>query len=319
MQQKFPEALLNLALWDQLAAGQCEEVAYSVMKELPPKFRFIGVKRYTAGDQQRYIASFEWRESTQSALSTFSLIPGGTVSLGFDRAQLSSLVPDAELVCEWQESNLYFHGNSVTMDGALIRDILPPNYQALYQELDRVLLPRRTVTIQPFLLETIARSPQEIDPSLCYKEEVRGRMKFVRRTRYPPMSHDSVVQLFGQQGFRLLASDEWEYACAAGSQTLFYWGNGVFDSSQKSVQKPSPYNAFGLDIANGPYNWEFCAEEGLMRGGDGGISACGGCGLLAMYLTCASAYISMLDEQDIGREIYYAHARRTYPLLQGSY
>lgn len=159
-------------------------------------------------------------------------------------------------------------------------------------------------------MEVAARGPEEIDlPPLM--KEIDGKMVPIARTRYCPVSHPAVVELFQNQGFRLPTSDEWEYACASGSRALFYWGNGIFDSSEPQQAHPS-YNAFGLSIANDPFNWEFCAEPGIMRGGDGGISYYGG--ELSMALVCASAHAHYLSEQYVNEGVHYAYARRVYPL-----
>jgi hypothetical protein len=56
-------------------------------------------------------------------------------------------------------------------------------------------------------------------------------------------------------------------------------------------------NAFGLLIARDPYQWELCAEPGLMRGGDGGTALHAGAGTFAAWLTLASAYYCRWDHE----------------------
>ena len=113
-----------------------------------------------------------------------------------------------------------------------------------------------------------------------------------------------------------------EYACAAGTRTLFRWGNSTLPVSipQLGTQKAARWdlhlrqNAFGLLIARDPYQWEMCAEPGFMRGGDDGTALCAGAGTFAAWLTLASAFYSQWDHEIC----YGAHCHLSVILLLAS-
>lgn len=289
MSNELPEVLFDLHRWDELSLRDCEDIAHTVEKKMPSSFRFVGVKSFAAGTRRHHIALFSLKGARNYLNSIFALLPGSIATLGYDRTHRP--VPDEEFVREWQESALYYHFDEVTIDGASVRDILPLNYDALYFEMDHVLSPLRTVTILPFLFETKARTASMIvAPPIS-----RPGNLYEYRSHYP-IPQNAVREVLEYQGFRLPTSDEWEYACAAGSRTLFYWGDGNFSKENEiSYRHPAP-NAFGLYIAQDTYQREFCEEQGVMRGGDGGASACGGCGVLANELTLASSYIGLAYE-----------------------
>lgn len=321
----LPEALFDLHLWDQLSPHACEEIARIVEKHLPASFRFLHVETFAAGTQQHHMALFEWMPSTNHPPCSFALIPGGAATLGYDRTQ--RLVPRKDLVQEWQDCHLYEIA-SITGDVQMLRDCFPDlgvythTYDALYAHMDKVLSPLRTVTISPFLLQISARPAEQFFVSYRRYHQQRSmkgrtRVRWFTQSWPPPAPHQGIVDLLEREGFRLPTSDEWEYACAAQSRTLFYWGNGPFEILSKEHYHTG-VNAFGLSIVQNPYQWEFCAEPGIMRGGDGGGAACGCEGQLADALTLASAYMIRVPEEWLITGVYGAHIRRLYDLIPPS-
>jgi hypothetical protein len=139
--------------------------------------------------------------------------------------------------------------------------------------LDGEMTPLREVAFRPFLMET--------EP----------------RREFPEVEH----------GFRLPTDDEWEYACAAGTRTLFRWGDECptdcypFDAGPRARYPRSAWdlhqrpNAFGLFMPWGDLDLEYCSAAAgagrpyVLRGGDGGGLAHGGAGYFAVWMLLASA------------------------------
>ena len=280
MLQEAARVLQNLSAWDELSLSECEDMARFIATSLPPAFHFERIETYEVGRQRHHMALFEWKGSSQQFSSQFVLIPGGTVTLGHDPTQ--SHAPDEQFIRERLE---------FLEDGEVEREILPTDFAAFSAYVEEKLLPPRTVTLQPFLLEAVAQEAALLLPPPCmtyrrfnmfglkqntFKSFLSdpyrrwSSLNSFDRGRYHVLPHRHVVAFLKQQGFRLPSSDEWEYACAAGSRTLFYWGDWEFLTAENT---PVPYafpNAFGLSIANNPYHWEYCSDPNVMRGGDGG-------------------------------------------------
>ena len=141
----------------------------------------------------------------------------------------------AALVAEWQEHAREFDNcEDVTWEGYLADVLSPP----------------RTVPLGPFLIATRG------------KGKPRGETGAAFRAR------------LDRAGLRLPTADQWEYACSAGTRSLWYWGD------EPGVDPPS--NAFGLTIARNTYVQEALDVPGEYRGGDGGVREHGG----GHYLEC---------------------------------
>lgn len=190
----------------------------------------------------------------------FILVPGGHAALGYDRDNPFS--PD-----EVQSAAL-----ARGSDGRM----------ALAALLDRHLAPVRTATLMPFLIEARAHTLPGSEDGFA---EGASRMR------------EELIQQLERSSFRLPTHDEWEYVCAAGTRTLFRWGDDCpvgrapqeFGEEWDYHRRP---NAFGLLMPEHAGQPEVCADPLLLCGGGAvgplqGVSAS-----FAAWLPLASAWVA---------------------------
>lgn len=117
--------LPTLRQWDQLTKRECRSVASQVATVVPETFEFLELQRHRCGTQRRWVAVYRFGKAL------FSLVPGGRVTLGMERAE-------------------------VVVSAAMLRDLdetrereewrnLPPMKRLLRQS----LTPKRTLFVRP--------------------------------------------------------------------------------------------------------------------------------------------------------------------------
>lgn len=290
---KMKKNLLSLERWDTLTASEseCEAVGRELSQHLPAPWQFTGVRRFQGDQNSHYIAFFDWNGAA------FALIPGGEATLGYDRNNPFVLNEAQEE--EWRRA---------------MKDSVEITTFDKYA--NKTMTPLRRVAIEPFLIEVRTKM-------FGIKEQQNGRLIIERINKSEitykvrKVSHRDTLQIISRDGFRFPTSDEWEYACAAGCRTLWHWGNEYplhcYPKECKNWNLNLKPNAFGLEIANYPYNWEFCAEPGIMRGGDGGVTMYGGGGRTMVWLCLASAFFQVKPEDDTQKH-FGVHLRRVYSI-----
>ncbi len=124
----------------------------------------------------------------------------------------------------------------------------------------------------------------------------------IRAERCELISREELIKQLEDKNFSLLTEDEWEYLCGGGCRTLFPWGESFYNelmADKKGIKNLEKPNFFGLLIAYDSYQMEVLLDKGF-KGGDGGVSCCGG--YPAMACLTASPYFTpdfMLEEEEV--------------------
>lgn len=269
-----------LPRWSDLSPEDRERFARAVPTAIG-RGTFLEIVEMSQGDLTHAVARYDVdaREMV--------LIPGGEVTLGWERAPLDSLQETWEQVRAQVDRP---HGIQVVLSAleGSETEQLPFAPKQLHAWLDEKLSAHRTVTLAPYLIEAVAAQVPWSDIDASQHDEI--------------WALDASLRAKGQ---RLATPDEWEHAASGGSRALFRWGNywpndvDTYCATEGEAFRP---NAFGLTISVDPYWPEVVSDGGQMRGGDGGEMVCGGAPAFASWLTQMPGFIydlRYLDYRDI--------------------
>lgn len=313
---------MELQEWQKLSEEQKYRYSEELAAHLPQSVIFKGLRFYPDGGPELSIAIFEYGGAL------FSLMPGGEVQIG---CEAGNFRPTDGQIESFQKS---------AQEYGIDRDI--------YSYVQSVTTPPRKVTFSPMLveiqptkigLEAISSDEPKIQKLLKEFPEHQSVTRDCRSALQPDNSygfqrcqdgsieawpivrktHADIEAELAAEGMRLLTFDEWEYACGAGSTTLFRWGDfcpsdGYPDDNEADWKLHLQPNLFGLHIAQNPYDCEIISDKHTVRGGDGGCTICGGTGFFLGWLTLATAYWEPDLLEWFARDIRGHLMRRVIPL-----
>ncbi len=341
---------LGLDRWNHISSGERERLAQTLANNLPYGFALREIRAYTLGGQTHYVAEFTFEDAN------FVLIPGGPVALGLDAEWPWEPTPNELESWQYSaqeydiQHTLHEHIVSVTLRSRTV-EFHPFLIETRAQEFGWEDVPMDNPRVQAILSESFPNGnrPYQAEESdqdswLRVRRDQAGRTS---AERSHPVTHAELSTALAAAGFRFPTSDEWEYVCGAGTRTLFRWGDhapcdrypthiSVAEAtwrrewvlSMGKLEYPSEGfkpdwelhrdpNAFGVLIASDPYKCELVKEPDMIRGGDGGVTSCGGAGFFLGWLTLATAYFDpQVCRRDPNEPIWvgYTFGRRVLPL-----
>lgn len=280
---------LSLPQWQELSDESAANVARVIARE--NQMRLVEVRDHTYAGQHRRIALFE-RETLR-----FSLIPAGCAVLGYDG---NRFVPSPGQAASYARSadeyGLPVITEFIDSETSPERSVDLPAMLVAVEALEPCV---RVVTADDPRVQNVAarhsgpRAVTVIGREMTVKVEFDEAGQVSHAQVAENVSFDRALEEAAALGVRPATPDEWEYACGAGARTLFRWGDDTPEGCYPSDPEPGPHtepNLWGLRIGQNPYRHEWSAEYGVVCGGDGGGTICGGSGFFLGWLTLATAY-----------------------------
>jgi hypothetical protein len=256
---------LQLPFWNEFTASEAELMGRTLARQLSAPWAFDGVEVHQCGDQRRHVAFFRWEDAR------FALIPGGDVTLGYDRT--ATFVPSPGQRESWAGTEEEYGTK-------------------LHPYLDHYLTALRRVTLLPFLFETHVRevAPTDLGPfRLPTFDEWEYACGGGARTLFR-WSNDCPTDRYPLEEPRFLSrlrDPHWDLHLRPNA-----FGVRIASNPYETEYCLKPGEGGGRVVA---------------RGGDGGGTICGGVGFFAGWIPLATAYYDI----DLNGEGEYGQAGAT--------
>ena len=235
------QELYEIAQWTTASKIRQDEIVDILLSRLNG-FEVADVKTFILEDPIRIIS---FRELATGIV--FNLIPGGTLNMGFSEAEAQAL---REL-----QLQLLSEGDSEA-----------ENLSSLLSHKNE-WHPVHLVNIAPFLLSRFPLRWLEAERLGCLDEDNSAYQWYLEGESFPngevaELSEEELEILLENPKYLLPSESQWEYACRAGSTTLFFWGNNLMfpwvEDFSDPVANDSASNRFGL--VNMGFHGDICAD-----------------------------------------------------------
>jgi hypothetical protein len=254
----------------------------------------------------------------------FALVPGGRPTLGYDadrfRPTAAQVESYAESADEYELPPLTEYLDAMTSP---VRSAEFPARLIAVRAFDPCRIP--LAPDDPQVLELVASAGdrrgtiQVFDAGGGLRVEFDRAGQVARARAIREVSYDEALLGLAGMGLRTATPDEWEWACGAGTATLFRWGDQTLDDGYPFDYKTGPHhqvNLWGIEIGQDPYKHEVTTERTIVCGGDGGTTTCGGCGFFLAWLTLATAYRDKQFGDWLASDDGYADEILTRPVIE---
>jgi hypothetical protein len=282
---------LTAERWCELTIAAAERVAQAIATERD--LHLVGLRQHEYAGRKHTIALFD-NDGT-----LFALIPGGRVGIGYDGTRF---VPTAGQLADYAESAAdYGFPPLAEYVDSMTSQAREVDMKAILVGVDAMdACPTDIEVDDPQVLALVSEQGSRRgggmmtftpDGGLEILFDEQGQVSSARIKRQ--VSYDDAVASLQARGMRLSTPDEWEYACGAGTQTLFRWGDHSLGDGYPYDHRTGPHrelNLWGLAIAQDPYKHEWTSERTIVCGGDGGTATCGGSGFFLGWLSLATSY-----------------------------
>jgi formylglycine-generating enzyme required for sulfatase activity len=235
--------LHNAAQWATASKARQDEIVNALVWQLNG-FEVADAKTYASEQPIRIFSICE-----KATGIVFLLIPGGTFMMGFDETQKQALVELRRQRIEDDEQDVV--------------DIIDDSFIN-----SNFWHPVHPVHLAPFLLARFplrwseANELISVDESnFLYRDYLNGPPMPNAEVAY--LSIEEVEALLQASGHVLPSESQWEYACRAGSTTLFFWGNDLsnlylVENFNNKAANDAASNRFGL--VNMGFHGDICAD-----------------------------------------------------------